>query len=282
MAQRVGDERHARRAALLSPGAPLPYAVALPGPREVHALASPLLHTIQLVLLVGPVLLFSVIAHEIAHGYAALLQGDRTALDAGRLSWNPAKHIDPYLTILLPLMMFIGSHVIGGRGIILGGAKPVPVDPRNYRHVKRGDIIVSLAGVFTNALVAALCVLVGFLCGLAALGLPAADYPVANTSLGIVQAMAVAGIWINAGLIAFNLLPIPPLDGSHVFKYLLPRPLAVAYVRSARYGLLVLMLLLFVGEPVLEWWITPALKAAGWATELFNAYTIPSSAQWLS
>ena len=269
------------RRALLPPEPPLPYAVALPGPREAHVLASPLLHTIQLVLLIGPVLLFSVIAHEIAHGYAALQQGDRTALEAGRLTWNPAKHIDLYLTILLPLMMLIGSHVIGGRGIVLGGAKPVPVDPRNYRSPKLGDIIVSLAGVATNAIVAALCVLVGYLCGLAALALPAADYPIANTSLGIVQAMAVAGILINAGLIAFNLLPIPPLDGSHVFKYLLPRPLAIAYVRAARYGMLVLILLLFVGEPVLEWWVTPALRAATWAIGLFDTYTIPSAAQWL-
>ena len=94
-----------------------------------------------------PVLLFSVIAHEYAHGYAALKQGDDTALMLGRLTWNPIKHIDPFMTMLLPLMLCASSHAP-----ILGGAKPVPVNPRNYRNFKRGDIIVSLAGVFANLL----------------------------------------------------------------------------------------------------------------------------------
>src|SRR5256885_16461367 len=93
---------------------------------------------IQGLLIVVPVLLFSVIAHEIAHGYAALKQGDQTALMLGRLSWNPLKHIDPFLTILMPLVMGFAT----GWRIMLGGAKPVPVNPRNYRNYKRGDIIV--------------------------------------------------------------------------------------------------------------------------------------------
>ena len=97
-----------------------------------------------------PVLLFSVIAHEYAHGYAALKQGDTTALMLGRLTWNPVKHIDPFMTILLPAMLFFGS----GGTMMLGGAKPVPVNPANYRNYKRGDIIVSLAGVFVNLLIA--------------------------------------------------------------------------------------------------------------------------------
>jgi Zn-dependent protease len=234
------------------------------------------LHTLQIVLLVAPVLLFSVIAHEIAHGYAALRQGDRTALDAGRLSWNPARHIDLYMTILLPLMMLTGSLIAGGRAIVLGGAKPVPVDPRNYRHPRRGDIIVSLAGVATNLVIGALCALFVVLCGMAGRAAPALD-----PTLGILQAMFVIGIFLNAGLIAFNLLPIPPLDGSHVFKYLLPRPLAVAYVRFSRYGLLVLMLLLFLGERVLQWWLAPAIGAATWTIELVSRYLLPSAAQWI-
>jgi Zn-dependent protease len=234
------------------------------------------LHTIQIVLLVAPVLLFSVIAHEIAHGYAALRQGDRTALEAGRLTWNPAKHIDVYLTILLPLMMLTGSLIAGGRAIVLGGAKPVPVDPRNYRHPRLGDIIVSLAGVATNLLIGALCALFIVLCGLAGRAVPVLD-----PTLGILQAMFVTGIWLNAGLIAFNLLPIPPLDGSHVFKYMLPRPLALAYVRFGRYGLLVLLLLLFIGERVLQWWLSPALSAAEWTRDLVSGYLLPSAARWL-
>src|SRR3954447_1320022 len=95
---------------------------------------------LQGLLIFAPVLLFSVIAHEYAHGYAALRQGDQTALMLGRLTWNPIKHIDPVMTLLLPLILWKSS---GGR-MLLGGAKPVPVNPRNYRNFKRGDIIVSL------------------------------------------------------------------------------------------------------------------------------------------
>src|SRR5205809_7579363 len=84
---------------------------------------------IQGLLIFAPVLLFSVIAHEYAHGYAALRQGDDTALLLGRLSWNPVKHIDPMMTIIVPAILWVGS---GGK-MLLGGAKPVPVNPRNYR-----------------------------------------------------------------------------------------------------------------------------------------------------
>ena len=92
--------------------------------------------TLQNILFVAPVLLFSVIAHEYAHGYAALKQGDPTARDLGRLTWNPVKHIDPFLTVILPAMTWYMG------GFIFGGAKPVPVVPRNYRDFRRGDIIV--------------------------------------------------------------------------------------------------------------------------------------------
>src|SRR5262249_14514260 len=122
--------------------------------------AQPTLHYQDLLFFV-PVLLFSVIAHEIAHGYAALKQGDTTALMLGRLTWNPIKHIDLFMTILLPAMLF---YTTGGK-VMLGGAKPVPVNPNNYRNQRRGDIIVSLAGVIVNFLIAvgavALFILVG-------------------------------------------------------------------------------------------------------------------------
>jgi Zn-dependent protease len=234
------------------------------------------LQTLQTILLVAPVLLFSVIAHEIAHGFAALRQGDRTALEAGRLSWNPAKHIDLYFTILLPLIMLTGSLLAGGRGIVLGGAKPVPVDPRNYRNVRRGDIIVSLAGVATNFLIACVC---GAL--IAATGLLGRAVPALEDTLAILQAMFVIGVQINAVLIAFNLLPIPPLDGSHVAKYLMPRALAIRYVQFGRYGILVLVLLLSFGEKLLEAWLHPALVFFTWTVELVSAFILPSAAQWL-
>src|SRR5512141_2235632 len=108
--------------------------------------------TFQTSILIAPVLLFSMVAHEYAHGYAALRNGDPTAYQLGRLTWNPARHIDPFLTIILPLLTFITA------GIAFGGAKPVPVNPRNYRNFKKGDIIVSLAGVVTNLVIAVICV----------------------------------------------------------------------------------------------------------------------------
>jgi Zn-dependent protease len=234
------------------------------------------LHTLQTILLVAPILLFSVIAHEIAHGFAALKQGDRTALEAGRLSWNPLKHIDPYLTILLPLIMLTGSALLGGRFVVFGGAKPVPVDPRNYAHLRRGDIIVSLAGVATNLVIALGCGVAIVLTGLLARAVPAL-----NETIGIVQAMLTIGVMLNFGLIVFNLLPIPPLDGSHVMKYLLPRPLAIRYVQFGRYGMLILMLLLFMGDGVLRVWFTPAFVATQRVMDGVEPYVVPAAAQWL-
>lgn len=239
-------------------------------------LARLLLQILQSILLVLPVLLFSVIAHEIAHGAAALRQGDRTALEAGRLSWNPVRHIDLYFTILLPLIMLTGSLLAGGRGIVLGGAKPVPVDPRNYRHPRRGDIIVSLAGVATNFVIALACAVL-----IVATGLLARSAPLLETTFGILQAMLVIGIQVNAVLIAFNLLPIPPLDGSHVAKYLMPRALAIRYVQFGRYGILVLVLLLSFGEKLLSAWLRPAIVFFEWTVSAVSTFILPTTMQWL-
>jgi Zn-dependent protease len=180
------------------------------------------------------------VAHEYAHGYVALRNGDPTAYQLGRLTWNPAKHIDPFLTIILPTLTFFSS------GLIFGGAKPIPVNPRNYRDYKRGDIAVSLAGIVTNLalalILAALIVVVGLI-GRAA-------PPLANTA-SIFQRMLSVGIWVNIILAGFNLLPIPPLDGSHVMKYLLPPAWALRYERFGRFGLLILLLLLMIPGSIL-------------------------------
>ncbi|MDQ3998498.1 MAG: site-2 protease family protein [Gemmatimonadota bacterium] len=229
--------------------------------------------TLQNILFVAPVLLFSVIAHEYAHGYAALKQGDPTAQSLGRLTWNPAKHIDPYMTVILPLIMLVASN---GR-IALGGAKPVPVDPRNYRNYKRGDIIVSLAGVFTNFLIALACTGV-----IVVVGLLGRLVPPTQPTLGIVQAMLVIGIGINLMLIAFNLIPIPPLDGSHVVKHLLPRPLAIRYQQIGSLGLLILIALLVFGGRLLELWLRPAMIVSGYLVRWARPYILPATYQWLS
>jgi Zn-dependent protease len=234
------------------------------------------LQIIQKILLFAPILLFSVIAHEIAHGWAALKQGDRTALDAGRLTWNPKPHIDPFFTILLPIMTIAGSMAAGARPMVFGGARPVPVDPRNYRHPRMGDIIVSLAGVATNALIVLVCVVLFALAG--ALGKAA---PALVGTLGVVQAMCAIGVNLNTLLIAFNLLPIPPLDGSHVFKYLLPRPLAVQYERFGRFGLIALIALLAWGERFLYAWLTPFYRVSDRVFSFVRPSELPTTWQWV-
>jgi len=221
----------------------------------------------------APVLLFSVIAHEYAHGYAALKQGDTTALSLGRLTWNPIKHIDPFMTVILPAVLFFTTN---GR-IILGGAKPVPVNPRNYRNFKRGDIIVSLAGVTVNFLIAIAAVLVFVVAGLLGRGLSGIE-----TTFAIVQAMMVRAVEINLLLLAFNLIPIPPLDGSHVVKYILPLRLAVGYQQVGRYGIVILVLLLSFGGPFLNAWLTPAFSFGELLLRLADPYKLPSLPLWLA
>jgi Zn-dependent protease len=198
----------------------------------------------QTFLLIVPVLLFSVVAHEVAHGYAALKQGDDTALMLGRLTFNPLKHIDPFMTILFPLMMFL-VH-----GPILGGAKPVPVNPRKYRQFKRGDIIVSLAGIATNLALAVICTILIVLIGFIPLS------PSTAETQALLQAMMGWGVSLNLLLAAFNLLPIPPLDGSHVMKYILPPGWALGYQRIGFFGIIILLFLL--RTPLLGWWLYPA------------------------
>lgn len=210
--------------------------------------------TLQTILLVAPVLLFSVIAHEVAHGYAALSQGDPTAQSLGRLSWNPIRHIDPFMTVLMPVMMLVAS----GGSFVLGGAKPVPVDPSRFRNYRIGDIIVSLAGVFTNLLIALAAIPLIWVLGALGRGVP-----VAAPSAAILQGMLIVAVQLNWVLIAFNLIPIPPLDGSHVVQQLLPRRLAHYYVRIGRFGLLILIAILLYGGGFLSWWMRPAMRAAG-------------------
>ena len=227
--------------------------------------------TLQNILFVAPVLLFSVIAHEYAHGYAALRQGDTTARDLGRLTWNPIKHIDPFLTIIMPLLMY---YVMG---VALGGAKPVPVNPRNYRNFVRGDIIVSLAGVTVNLILAFICAAMIALLGWLARGVPALE-----PSIGIIQVMMVLGIQINLMLLMFNLIPIPPLDGSHVVKHLLPARLAIHYQRMGFLGLILLVVLLRAAPGFLSWWFGPAIRVAGALHAAIGGLFTPTYYAWVS
>lgn len=189
-----------------------------------------------------PVLIFSVVLHEVAHGWVARAQGDPTAAMLGRLTLNPVPHLDLFGSLLVPGMLALTGAPI------LGWAKPVPVNPRNYRDYKRGDILVSLAGVAVNLLLAVVFALL-----MVVFAWIARAAPGAGDWLLTLGAMARFGIRINLVLMLFNLLPIPPLDGSHVFYHLLPPALAVRYRALGQYGMLILFALLFVGGLSFLW-----------------------------
>ncbi len=187
-------------------------------------------------LLIIPVLLFSVIVHEVAHGWVALREGDPTAYMLGRLTLNPIPHIDPFGSILFPLLLWV-THA----GFIFGWAKPVPVNSRNFKKYKRGDILVSLAGIAANLLLVVAFAIVSLVTVLVAGGAPQL-----TPWLATVQQVANMGVFINVVLAVFNLIPVPPLDGSHVFYYLLPPRLGAAYRDLGRYGMIPLLIVIFL------------------------------------
>lgn len=191
---------------------------------------------LQAVLLALPVLLLSLTAHEWGHAWVALKQGDDTAYMLGRVTMNPAAHLDPVGTLLFPA---IG---IGTGAPLLGWAKPVPTDPRKYRSYVRGDVLVSIAGVCMNAILALAFALILYGVAYATRG----TAPIAEP-LSIFSRMCLYGVQANVGLIVFNLLPIPPLDGSHVFYHLLPARLGLEYRKLYPYGFLILWGLVLTG-----------------------------------
>ena len=190
----------------------------------------------ETLLIVFPVLVFSIVLHEVAHGWVAYKQGDATAMMLGRITLNPIPHIDPIGSILVPILLALAPG-----GIIFGWAKPVPVNPRNFRNFKKGDILVSLAGVTANLLLAIAFTVVMAL----AEWLLRLSPDLAATWL-VLRSMAQYGVYINFVLMLFNLIPIPPLDGSHVFAYLLPPRLAVRYRQIGMGGTVIVLLLLWV------------------------------------
>ncbi|HEX7337357.1 MAG TPA: site-2 protease family protein, partial [Gemmatimonadales bacterium] len=198
-----------------------------------------------------PMLVFAMVAHEYAHAATALRQGDDTAYMLGRVTLNPLPHIDPVMSIILPAVLWFGS----GGSFTFGGAKPVPVNPRKYRNYKKGDILVSAAGVVTNLILALVWAVVFVVVGLVGQALPGAA-PVLDT----LQRMMVYGIWLNLVLCFFNLIPVPPLDGSHLMYHLLP-PRAGAWYRGLqRFGYLPIFALMFLFRPAIAFLLTPAYK----------------------
>jgi len=178
------------------------------------------------------VLLFSICVHEALHAYAADRCGDQTARFLGRITLNPLPHIDPLGTVIFPL-----AALVLGTPVLIGWAKPVPVNPRNFRNFRRDDIIVSLAGVGGNFSLAIGAALIFRLMALFHISRIPQPFPF------ILEALMV----INVVLGVFNLIPLPPLDGSHVLLHFLPFEAATRYRQLARYSFFILILLLFTG-----------------------------------
>ena len=187
------------------------------------------------ILIVIPVLLMSVIVHEVAHALVAKWEGDDTADRLGRITLNPFPHLDLMGSVIVPLFL-----VLMPGDFVFGWAKPVPVNPNNYRDYVRGDIRVSLAGIVSNLILAVLCTLL--LAALQGLGSKIGF----GVLIGVLSQAAYFGLYINLILAFFNLIPIPPLDGSHVVYHLLPQGLRDRYREFGRYGIAAIMLLVFV------------------------------------
>lgn len=179
-------------------------------------------------------LVIAIVFHEVAHGLVARRLGDPTAEMAKRLSLNPIRHIDPFGTIILPLLLAV-SHA----GAIFGWAKPVPVNYRLLRNPRRDMVLVALAGPGMN-----------FLLALAGTAILAATVMLSGGARGgiaeIIAANALNFLLINIFLAVFNLLPVPPFDGGHVVEGLLPEPAARRFASVGRYSLLVMVVLLLV------------------------------------
>jgi Zn-dependent protease len=180
-----------------------------------------------------PVIL-AITLHEVAHGWVASLFGDQTARLSGRLTLNPLKHMDPFGTVVLPLLMLMVSN------FIFGWAKPVPVDARNLRHPRRDMAFVALAGPASNIVMALMWGL------LAKLGIIATM--AGNGWAGIpLTYMGDAGIMINAVLAVLNLIPLPPLDGSKILMSVLPPRAAYKFSLSEPYGFYILIAFMLTG-----------------------------------
>ena len=193
---------------------------------------------LQLILMILP-LIVAVILHEVAHGYVAFKMGDPTARLAGRLTLNPIKHLDLFGSFLLPVIL-----KLSGSPIIFGYAKPVPVNFANLREFRKGTICVASAGVLTNMILAVISAALFQM-------LVATETSWAQSQLGLLagfllQLLAYSVI-INCVLALFNLIPIPPLDGSRIVAMLLPAALRTQYSRLERFGMIIIFVLLITG-----------------------------------
>lgn len=202
-------------------------------------------HFITELIILAPPLLFALTFHEFAHGFVAYRLGDPTAKDAGRLTLNPLKHLDPLGTIAFFFIKF-------------GWAKPVPVNPNYFQNPKKDMLWVALAGPVTNLILAVVSAMLTRGIWMLATALP---YSAAAEAILVpLNSMLIASVWINLVLCIFNFLPIPPLDGSRILMGLLPNNLALSYMRIERFGFIIILVLAFSG--ILSKVIVPIISFA--------------------
>ncbi|MCX6151509.1 MAG: site-2 protease family protein [Ignavibacteriales bacterium] len=178
-----------------------------------------------------PLFLISLAVHEFAHAFSAFKFGDDTAKNSGRLTLNPFKHLDLVGSIIMPLISFASG------GFIIGWAKPVPVNPNNFSNKRRDDAIVSFAGPLSNLILAVLFFIAYFFIA------KSSDNPTENFQR-ILTALHLGG-YFNIFLFAFNLLPIPPLDGSHILYDIFPNRIIAGYLNAGMYGFLILLVFIY-------------------------------------
>jgi len=191
--------------------------------------------------------IFAITLHEAAHAYAAKYFGDNTAYAAGRMSMNPLRHIDPLGTIVIPVLMYIFTP------FVFGYAKPVPVEFGNLRNPKKQMAWVALAGPAANFVMA-----FGWMTLALVLPVGGAD----GSLVTFLHAVARAGVLVNLLMFAFNLLPIPPLDGGRIVTSMLPNRLAYRYAQIEPYGFFIVLALLYFN--ILNFWVGPLMAASNY------------------
>jgi len=190
----------------------------------------------------------ALVLHELAHGWVANKLGDTTAKRAGRLTLNPLKHIDLFGTILLPALMFFTTSALGGHAFAFGYAKPVPINPNNFRDRKKGILLTGLAGPVMNVLLAIFAGAAYYILYFFTPGHSSASL------LGIIALLLYQFAFITLMFAFFNLIPIPPLDGSRVLQYFLPRSALHFFNQLERWGFIVLVAIMAL-TPWLSWYI---------------------------
>ncbi|MBS6230275.1 MAG: site-2 protease family protein [Sutterella wadsworthensis] len=211
-------------------------------------------HAIQTICVYAIPLIFAITLHESAHGWAAGRLGDPTATMLGRVTINPIPHIDPIGTIAVPGALLLMSALTGGGGLLFGWAKPVPINPRYFRNPLKAMTITAAAGPLSNLLQMIFWALL--LKALAAVGF----YD------KFVISVCAAGISVNLMLMAFNLIPIPPLDGGRIVRRLLPRQAGMAFDKIEPYGFMILLVLMVGGG--LSFFVRPFLMFGQWIINL--------------